>query len=354
MPPRSHQPVQEPSQHSILLNIARRAHIFLTPDQQPYATVPLTGNTVPLYSATFRTWLSQAFEERGFLPSASQFGTVLRKLDEDAHNGNTPQLTVHLRTACHGNHSYRIDLDNLQNEAVEINGKQWSTTYNENCRFTRPQSAFSLPKPAETKAEIHKFLMPMFNITEPNAQMLVSWLVSALLPDLKPPILVITGTASDEGAAKLRSLIDPVTCPINVLPTTKNQFAQAAINNKVLVFQLDASPTNNCKAALNRLRKGMSVNLKEASRSRAPIAALIHRPIIISAEEPIKLHTSQLHIEINETRDVVHEQILGSLLDAVVRGIHEMTRRPAPVILEENEVLPSHPGQAPQMPAPYS
>ena len=353
MPPRSHIPVEKPTEHSLLLNIARRAHLFLTPDGQPHVTVPLTGNTVPLYSPIFRDWLSQAFEERGFLPSSAQYGAVLRKLDADAHTA-PHTFPVHIRAARNGHHTYRIDLDNSQNEAIEVNGKQWSTTYNENCRFRRPQASLPLPTPTPNNAPIEKFLMRLFSITEPNAQMLATWLVSALLPDLKPPILVITGEEAFEAAQKLRTIIDPVKCPINALPVTENQFGRLALINRVPTFSVGTQLTKNCIAHLNNLRKGITVIPREASKTRENVQTTIHRPIIIAAHALIQIHGSQVNIEINKTCSTNHDEILASLLVAVVAGIHEMTRIPEIEHFNAPDLVPAPTAAELQPPPPFT
>ena len=175
-----------PSQHSRLLEIAQRADIFLSQDNQPFATVPTSGNTVPLYSAIFRSWLTQTFEENGFLPSPAQYGAILRHLDEEAHN--CPAIhPIHTRTALNGPATYRFDLANPDNQAIEINGKQWSIVYNLGCRFRRPQSSQPFPKPDDNPVHLHKFLERLFSIKESDAQALSVWLVAAMLPDLTPP-----------------------------------------------------------------------------------------------------------------------------------------------------------------------
>ena len=350
MPPRSHIKVPEPSVHSILLNIARRAHIFLTPEGQPHVTVPLSGNTVPLFSPIFRDWLSQTFEERGFLPSASQYGAVMRKLEEDAHACPVP-FPVHIRTAIHRRHTYRFDLDNSSNEAIEVNGKQWAVVNNENCRFRRPVSSLPLPTPEPNKAPIEKFLMRLFSIKEPQAQMLVTWLIAAMLPNLKPPVLFITGEAAVEAAEKLRSLIDPMRSPGNLLPVTGQQFATMAIVNRVPTFSLGTSITENCKTNLNKLRTGIKVKLIQIGTRREELTTTIHRPLILSAQGPIQIHDKQLNIEINETCSTLHEQILASLLDAVVRAIREMSLQPVPQYFTVTEVLPAQPENS-QLPQP--
>ena len=263
----------------------------------------------------------------------------MRKLEQDAHKTLEP-FPVHIRTALHGHNTYRIDLNNDKNEAIEVNGKQWTTTFNENCRFRRPASSLPLPTPEANKAPIQNFLMRLFSIKEPEAQMLVTWLVSAMLPNLKPPVLCITGQAAVDAAEKLRSIIDPMRSAGNILPVTENQFGVMAIINHIPTFSLGTSITENCKSNLNKLRTGIKVKLIQVGTKREALTATIHRPVIVSAQGPIKIHDSQLNIEINETCNTLHEQILASLLDAIVRGIREMTRQQQQEYFSATQVLP--------------
>ena len=353
MPPSSHPPQSTPSQHALLLNIARRADLFLSPDHQPYATIPLSGNTVPLYSPIFRTWLSQAFEERGFLPTPAQTGAVLRKLDEDAH-GYPIIHPVHIRTALNAPHTYRLDLANPASQAIEINGKQWTTVDNLDCRFRRPQSSIQFAKPEETSAPLYKFIERAFHLKTDDAHALSTWLVAAMLPDLTPPILVITGEARDEAVRKLRTILDPVTNPILPMPTSESQFGRQALTNNVLAYAIHKHLSEKRKGILNKLRTGLSVVLKDVSKCREEISTSIHRPIIISAAEAIEISASQLNLEINNTSQTVLEQIFAALLDAVVRGIHVMSSRTIeePFTAQDLSQAPSQ--QMPRTPAPYS
>ena len=352
MPPRSRKPAPEPSEHSILLAIARRAHLFLTPEGQPHVTVPISGNTVPLHSPIFRDWLSPTFEQHGFLPSAAQYGAVMRKLEQDAHANPVPS-PVHVRTALSAPHTYRIDLQNAAGEAIEVNGKQWTITPNETCRFRRPASSLPLPTPEPNKAPIEKFLMRLFSIKEPQAQMLATWLVSAMLPNLKPPVLFLTGEAAGEAAAILRGIIDPMRCAGNVLPFTAQQFAKMAIINRIPSFSLGTSITKSCKRNLNMLRTGIKVKLIQIGTRRKELTTTIHRPVIIHAQGPIKIHARQLNIAIEKICGTVPAQIFASLLNAVVRGIREMSRQPRLQYFTANSALPAPP-ENPQLQPPYT
>ena len=353
MPPSSHPPQKPPTEHTLLLNIARRATIFVSPDFQPHATIPLNGNTVPIASPTFRTWLSQAFEERGFIPSPAQTGAVLRKLCEDALAYPIIQ-PVHIRTAPSAPHTYRLDLANPASEAIEINGKEWTTVYNLDCRFRRPLASIAYPTPENTEAPFHKFLERLFHLSEPIAQALSTWMVAAMLPDLTPPILVITGSASDVAVRKLRTILDPVTCPIHALPTTKQQFGQLAFSNRVLAFSIGKRITESCRETLNKLRTGLPVRLQNPTKTHDLIETTLHRPIIISAETEIEIGPHQLTIEINETSETALDKVFAALLDAVVRGIHEMTRQSMPEPFTDYDVLQMPSQQRPQTPAPYT
>ena len=313
----------------------------------------LDGNTVPLHSPAFRRWLTHAFAQNGYFPNPSQYGAVVRRLDEDArlHPAIHP---VNIRSATIKPNTYRLDLANRENEAIEINGKQWSTTHNPDSRFRRPQASIPFPKPKETKAQIHKFLELIFNISEPVAQTLVNWLVAAMLPDLKPPILVITGTARNDAAAKLRNLLDPAMCPLNAQPVFASHYKQLAITNKALAFSFGTILSKSHRDALRLLSTGVQVRLPEAPKGLDLAQENVHRPIIVSAEEPIEISKSQIHVEINEARSAVPELLLGALLDAVVRGIHEMTRKTMPDVPCEFDVLPTPPQHTIAMQAPYT
>ena len=333
----------EPSQHSRLFEIAQRADIFLTPNQQPFATVPTSGNTVPLYSAIFRSWLTLAFEENGYRPSAAQYGAVLRALDEENHN--SPRINpVHIRTALNGPATYRFDLAGTENEAIEINGKEWKTVYNLGCRFRRPQSSKPFPKPDDNPVQLYKFLERLFSLKESDAHALSVWLVAAMLPDLTPPILVITGKAADTAAGKLRNLIDPMINPTLPMHITKQQFGKQALINNVLAFCLDYDLSPKRTAIVNQLSTGMDVVLKDVSKSREETTTKIHRPVILSAAKEIKISATQVVIEINEASlETYADQLFASLLLAVVRGIHEMTRQPKPEPLTYQVMLPNPP-----------
>ena len=322
-------------------------------NNQPFATVPLTGNTVPLYSAIFRSWLTQAFGENGYIAGPAQYGAVLRRLDKDAHE--SPVIhPVHTRTALHGHNTYRFDLANSDNEAIEINGKGWNIVHNPDCHFRRPQSSQPLPKPVDNPVQLYKFLERLFSIKESDAHALSVWLVAAMLPDLTPPILMITGKKCGEAAGMLRNLIDPVIHPTLPMHTTKQQFGKQALINNVLAFCLDYDLSPKRTAIVNQLSTGMDVVLKDVSKSREETTTKVHRPIILAAAKEIKISETQVVIEINEVLETHLDQVFATLLHAIVRGIREMTRLEKPNTPIYPDVLPTPPHQVFHAQAPYT
>ena len=331
MAPNSHPPEIPVSAHLRLLEISSRAKLFLTPDKQPHAS--LGDNTVPLYSAMFRSWLSDRFEYHGFFPSPAQYGAVLRKLDDDAHKG-ADTLQVHLRTALTTKpHHYRYDLANQDSEAIAINGKQWSIVPDLSCAFRRPQSSIKLPKPVKSKVPIHFFLMDLFHIKQEQVQTLANWLVAAMLPDLKPPILVIAGR-SNQRSSQQNSIFNRPRHLSDSL-AAKQQEPVGTIG--------DSQPCGSASG-------GFNINQKLQSIAKF----VAHRPIIISALGPIAIDEKQINLEINKTSETELNAVLGALLNAVVNGIHEMTRREIEFPFKQQELLPAQPPLMTQVSAPYT
>ena len=142
-----------------------------------------------------------------------------------------------------------------------------------------------------------------------------------MIPTATQPILVITGNARIEAARLLRNIIDPVIHPLLPMPTTENQLGQMAYWNSVLAF--DSSPfiSEKRKAALSRIRRGVPVRIREMNKNRT-LYETIHRPILIAADAPIEIESSQLNIEINQCHQAPLNELLTALLNHVVQVLH--------------------------------
>ena len=340
-PIRNRRTPEQPA-HLRNLEYARVAHYFLSADHQPHAELP-NGTTVALFSEEFFTWYLEALDAIHIpSPSSSQFSYVQRQLDAEIWSNRKIQ-NVHLRGAKTGSDSYEFDLETCAKSAVKLNHLDWSIDVASEAHFLRPAMNYPLPTPEKSKDELATHLSKNFSLNEDTAQILALWLTTAMLPNLQPPILVITGKKRDEAATALRNLLDPVVHPIQEIPYNRSQLGELALTNRVLAFSIFKYISPNKIEALNQLSNGMLVQLREVSKRRGKVWAKVSRPIIFSTGEMIKFSDDQIHIEINEIKEEESQsQLFGALLTRMVRTLrqlHEMIKQE----YQEPQAAPSPP-----------
>ena len=322
----------------LLNHVAARTQLFLSLDNQPHATLP-SGAATPIYSEDFFTFLNAIADDKQIdIPNAVKLGFALRKLDAQAHASQRVQ-PVPLRTFQPDPQTLLVDLhENF--DAVELTRKSWKITSNLDTQFLRPSMNLPLPAPEPPQHDLPAYLTRMFQLQPGPALEIANWLALAMLPDAHPPILVITGEARDEAAEKLRKIIDPVPQPLFPLPQTAGQLGQLALTNRVLAFAAYGNITKSKQTALDRLRKGMMVPLKESNKRRGAIFTKVARPIIIATETSVEISRHQINIEINYAGPGDHPQILGALLNLVAQTLHR-AHLPAVETIWETPLLAS-------------
>ena len=304
-----------------LLNLAiDRTHLFLSLDNQSHATLP-SGSATPIYSEDFFVFLNTLADDNQIeIPNTNALGFLLRKLDAQAHASGRVQ-TVPLRTFQPDPQTLLLDLhDNF--DVVELTRKSWKLTSNLDTQFLRPSGNLPLPTPEHSPHDLATYLSEMFQIENAAAQQIAEWLAVALLPEAHPPVLVITGEARNEAAAKIRKIIDPVPQPLFPMPHNANQLGQLALTNRVLAFALYSNLTKCKQSALRSLSTGMTVKLKEVNKRHAARFTKVTRPIIIASEEKVEVCRHQITIEINHAGCGDHPQILGALLTLAAQLLH--------------------------------
>lgn len=304
----------------LLNHVAGRTQLFLSPDNQSHATLP-SGAATPIYSEDFFTFLNALADDRQIdIPNAVKLGFALRKLDARAHASQRVQ-PVPLRTFQPDPQTLLIDLhDNF--DAVELTRKSWKITSNLDTQFVRPSLNLPLPSPEPPLHDLPTYLTRIFQLQPGPALEIANWLATAMLPDSHPPILVITGEARYQAAEKLRKIIDPVPQPLFPLPHTAGQLGQLALTNRVLAFAAYGGISKSKQAALDRLRAGTMVPLKETNKRRGAIFTKVARPIIIATETSVEISRHQINIEINYAGQGDHPQILGALLNLVAQTLN--------------------------------
>ena len=116
------------------------------------------------------------------------------------------------------------------------------------------------------------------------------------------------------------------------MPATSKQIAQQAVENRILAYSIYTQLPEKTIQILNGVRHGMRARLKQANKKSAPLYDTVHRPIIISAEEAIKISNYQIHIEINKTHIIKAHEVLGALLDVVVQIVSQPTATEEPMV----------------------
>ena len=116
------------------------------------------------------------------------------------------------------------------------------------------------------------------------------------------------------------------------MPATSKQMAQQAVENRILAYSIYNYLPEKTIQILNSVRYGMRARLKQANKNFTPLYDTVHRPIIISAEEAIKISNHQIHIEINKTHIVKAHEFLGALLDVVVQIVSQPAATEQPMV----------------------
>ena len=299
------------------LELALRATYFQSPDLQPHALLP-NAAAVPLFSEDYFTWfLEQADSQQIPNPTSAQFSYLLRQIDAQAWSRKDIR-PASLRTADCGEGRYLINLQTIEQDAIEISASGWRAAESSAEHFLRPTLSKPYPKPDFSRESLSTHLGKMFGLDGHGSGALSRWLAQAMLPGVPPPVLVITGEARQQAAAKLRNLIDPVAHAIHPLPHSGRGFGQLALTNKILAFDAGARLSKAKREAINNLNRGVEVRLKEASKRRDPLSTTLSRAIIIAAEEKIDVHPNQLSMEINQAGTAPAGEVFGALLTMLV------------------------------------
>ena len=334
----------QPSAFEHLLAACTSASFFQTPSRQSYVSLP-NGSATPIYSEQFRSWvLKQAADQALPVPSPFRLAHVLRHHDNILQSSAAPGTTVHNRIAIQPDGCIYLDLQTAENEAIEVTRKNWTRIHHHPATFRRHELNLPLPVPTFSKATTTQLLAKSMGLTEVDANPLANWLTMALLPNVAAPILVITGEARIEAARLLRNIIDPVVHPLFPLPVTEGQLGQLAQWNNVLAFDAGPYITEGRKSALRRIRRGVPVRLREVSRRQSPIYETTQRPILIAADAAVEIEKNQINIEINQCHEVPLDQLLGALLNQLVRALKQIEAPVEPWHIDHSQLhnIPQH------------
>jgi hypothetical protein len=273
------------TQADILIEIAREAELFHTPETEPYAEVPVGVHSEiwPLRSKGFRRWLIAEFFRLYEKPPRNQaLQDAIALLEARAHF-DSPECPLHVRIGDYEGRIY-IDLGDDQHRAVEISEHGWRVIGNPPVRFRRTRSMKALPEPR--RGGSIQMLRRFLNLgSENNWILCLAWLVSACRPKGPYPILIFQG---EQGSAKstterlLRRLIDPSVSLIRTPPRDDRDLLITASNSWVIAYDNLSGVAPWLSDALCRLATGGGFSTRELYTDSEEVFFDAMRPVILN------------------------------------------------------------------------
>lgn len=197
----------------------------------------------------------QAYNAIGHVPRSDEIKDIVRHLEAKAHRHGKRHKVWPTRVARGDNGLIYIDLCNDAWEAVEIGPSGWRVMTKPPVRFIRSDDAREMARPVRggSVEEFRRFF------PTPNQKLLVSVLVSYLVPDIPYIILYFTG---QPGAAKssavrfLVQLLDPQKAETPGKSKNEGDLVVAALSRHIVTSDNVSVISNDMSDACCRLATG--------------------------------------------------------------------------------------------------
>lgn len=333
------------SQASEVVTLALdRFDLGVSEDGQPFG-VPKRGASIVRQfrggRRSLRAELSAAYRaEHGRVPSASALSDALTTLEGEA--AVLPPRALHLRVARHGE-KIVLDLGDETGRVVVVGPVGWRVKRRSPVLFARTELTMPLPEP-QPNGSLDD-LREILNVTDLDWDVLVAFLVAALVPEVPHPILLLTG---EQGTAKtttekfLGRLIDPSPAETRQAPRDIEQWSIAAAGSYVV-------PLDNlswlppwlsdalCRACTGegsvrrrlytdgglmvlKFRRVVILNTIDAGALRGDLA---ERLVLVELDR-ISEDNRRLDSELDQVFRAMHPLVLGALLDLLSETLAEL------------------------------
>jgi len=333
---------EKQTQAQTLIAISMDAELFHTPDNECYATIPVSGHKENWLIRTkgFRNWLVQRFyEAKGKPPSAQALQDALGVLEAKAQFDG-PEMPVFTRLAEKGDAIY-LDLANDAWEVVEVTPYGWRVIADPPVKFRRTKGMLPLPHPVAggNIDELRQFINAPDDTTW---RLLVAYLVASMRPSGPYPVLILQGeqgTAKSTTARVLRELVDPSTAPLRATPRDERDLAIAANNSWCIAFDNLSGIPNWLSDAICRLASGLGFATRTLYADDEETIFAAMRPVSLNGIDDLVTRQDLLdralviNLPVIDTSKRQDEQtfwrafeearprILGALLEAVGIGL---------------------------------
>lgn len=232
-------PNTKPSQADNLVSLAGAAELFHDEMRDPYARVHVSDHYEiwRVKSKGFRRWLfKRHWDVYGKAAHPNALISAISVIEGKAVFEGA-RATLHNRVAWQDGAVW-IDLADERWRAVRVSSDGWEIIDQPPILFRRYPHQSSLPEP-DPNGDARKIL-DFANISDDqNRLLLLTYLVSCLIPDIPHPVLILHGS---QGAAKttllrmMRSLIDPSEVLDLTVPSDVREMVQILSHNYVCAF----------------------------------------------------------------------------------------------------------------------
>ena len=321
-----------------ILDAAKDAELWHSPQKQAFATVPVNGHAEhwPLESRSFKRWFSARIHDRSIrIPSGPSISDALRILEVKALEDG-PCYQPFIRTGFDGEGCW-LDLADDAWRAVRITRHGWEVIDQPPVKFLRTETMESLPDPE--KAVMIEELRPFVNTSDDDYKLIVAWLVASLFGKARTyPVLALGG---EQGSGKstmaklLRSLTDPSHVSALATPKDERDFVVMALNAHVLSFDNVSKVEPWFSDAICRLATGAGFITRKLHSDGDPFWFQGSKPVLLNgipslteradlAERSLTVRLQRIDETSRQSEDAfwrdwetIRPGILGALLDAV-------------------------------------
>ncbi|MFD0673485.1 hypothetical protein [Cohnella sp. GCM10027633] len=345
--PKEESKEEKTSQAKLLVQMAKPAQLFHTPDDDFYARVPVNGHyeTWPIRSKAFCSWLTRTFYHSTEKPPGNQAMSDALRVLEAIAQFEGQKLPVFTRIAKLNDTIY-LDLCNEKWQVVEITISGWKIVNDSPVRFRRAKGMSALPTPS-SEGTVDE-LRPFINFeTEEDFRLIVAWMIAAFQPESPYPVLTLQG---EQGSAKsttsrvIKSLIDPSTAPLRTFPKDERDLAIAATNAHILTYDNLSGISNQMSDAVCKLATGGGLATRKLHTDDEEAIFNVRRPVIINGIDDIATRQDLVSrsILVNlpsipeekrsdestfwESFELRKPSILGALLTAVSGAMRELPK----------------------------
>jgi len=250
---------------------------------------------------------------------------------------------LHLRVAPHGDQVV-IDIGDETGRAIVVTpGFGWEIVDRSPVLFRRNAltAPLVIPVPGGTVEDLRRLV----NVSDRDFELLICWLVAAMVPDIPHPVLLLSGvagTGKTKCAEMLLSLFDPSTAPLCSLGRDEDKWHDLVSNRwGVLTDNVSTiSPEQSdllCKAVT-----GDSLVRRKLYTNREVVTSSIRNVVLITSIDPgaiagdlgeriIRLELEYIPPDqridertLQEVKTQLRPKILGALLDGLVHTLERL------------------------------